>query len=114
MSRRRDAALALVVTVPVVVGVAILRPQATPSLVLLGVFGTLALEAALLRWQSRVRAVWERPRIQVVTVVATLTVVALAVEAVGANILVIVLSALATYLLLLASVELRDRWTGRR
>ncbi|WP_225317745.1 MULTISPECIES: hypothetical protein [Haloferax] len=113
MGRRRDAELALVVAIPVAVGVAVLRPPSTLSAILVGIIGALVVEALLLRARSRVRTLWDDQRVQVVAVVTTLVAVGVAVETVGASVLVLVLSGLVTYLLLLVGVELRDWQTGR-
>ncbi|KTG13333.1 hypothetical protein AUR66_03450 [Haloferax profundi] len=85
----------------------------TLSAVLVGIVGTLVVEALLLRAESRVRRLWDDSRVQLVAVVATLVAVGVAVETVGASVLVLVLSGLVTYLLLLVAVELRDWQTGR-
>ncbi|KAB1194877.1 hypothetical protein GJR96_14790 [Haloferax sp. MBLA0076] len=80
---------------------------------LVGIIGALVVEALLLRARSRVRTLWDDQRVQVVAVVTTLVAVGVAVETVGASVLVLVLSGLVTYLLLLVGVELRDWQTGR-
>ena len=114
MGRRSDAVLTLLVGIPVGVGVAVSRPPVTLGAVLVGVFGTLALEALLLTRRGRVRTLWDDGRVRVVTVVGSLLCVAVAVVTVGHSVLVVVLSGVVTYLLVLLSVELRNRVTRRR
>ncbi|WP_411963054.1 hypothetical protein [Haloferax sp. YSMS24] len=112
MGRRRDAALTLLVGVPVAAGVAVFRPPVTLAAVLVGVFGVLTLEAALLSQQARVRTLWDDRRVQAVAVAVTLVCVAVAVVTVGPTVLVAVLTGLVTYLLVLLAVELRNWATG--
>ncbi|WP_241432046.1 hypothetical protein [Haloferax mucosum] len=111
MGRHRDAAVAVVCLLFVGVGLAVFRPRIPLSVVLVGLFGTLALEAVLSprRVRTRVRAVWERTVVQVISVGALLVAVASTVALVGPSVLVAVCSGLVTYLLLLAADEYRAR-----
>ncbi|KAB1198892.1 hypothetical protein GJR99_03510 [Haloferax sp. MBLA0078] len=84
-------------------------PPLTLDAVLVGVFGTLALEAALLSRRTRVRTLWDSGSVRAVAVVSTLVAVAVAVAVVGTAVLVVVLSGVVTYLFVLAVVELRTR-----
>ncbi|WP_416839326.1 hypothetical protein [Haloferax sp. DFSO52] len=114
MGRLRDVALTLLVTIPVGVGVAVLRPPLTLTPLLVGVGGALALEAVLLSYRTQVRALWDNWTIQAVAVTVALGVVALAVATVGSTVLLVVLSGAVTYLSVVFFVELRERLTERQ
>ncbi|POG54583.1 hypothetical protein [Haloferax marisrubri] len=109
MTRRRDAALAGVVLVPVATAAALLRTPVTLEPVLVGVAGALALEAALSLRASVVRRLWERRGVRAASVVLAIVGTVLGVAVFGPASLLVVAAGLSTYLLLLGAVELRSR-----
>jgi hypothetical protein len=109
VTRRRDAALALAVSVPLALRRWALGGGLEPTAVLAGVAGALTLEWVLSLDASRVRRVWEHRAVQAAAVAATAVGVALGVVAVGPWALTAVLAGLCAYLLVLLAVELRDR-----
>ncbi|QOS11306.1 uncharacterized protein HfgLR_05815 [Haloferax gibbonsii] len=112
MSRRRDAALAGALLVPIAAAAVLLRTPVTPGPVLVGVVGALALEAALSLRASSVRALWERRTVQAASVAVAVVGTALGAVVFGRATLLAVAAGLSTYLFLLAAVELRSRGSG--
>ncbi|EMA00195.1 hypothetical protein [Haloferax denitrificans] len=112
MTRRRDAALAGSVLVPVAAAAVLLRTPVTPEPVFVGVVGALALELALSVRASSVRRLWERRGVRVASVALAIVGTALGVAILGPASLLVVAAGLSTYLLLLAVVELRSRRSG--
>ncbi|CQR50377.1 MULTISPECIES: hypothetical protein [Haloferax] len=112
MTRRRDAALAGAMFVPVAAAAVLLRPPVTAEPVFVGVVGALALEIALSVRASSVRKLWERRGVRVASVALAIVGTALGVVAFGPTSLLVVAAGLSTYLLLLGVVELRSRRFG--
>ncbi|WP_148413335.1 hypothetical protein [Haloferax sp. KTX1] len=112
MTRRRDAALAGSVLVPVAAAAVLLRPPVTAEPVFVGVVGALALEIALSVRASAVRRLWERRGVRVASVALAVVGTALGVAAFGPASLLAATAGLSTYLLLLAVVELGSRLFG--
>jgi len=113
MTRRRDAALAGSVFVPVAAAVALLRTPVTPEPVFVGVVGALALEIALSLRASSVRRLWERRGVRAASAAVAAVGTALGVVVFGPASLLVVAAGLSTYLLLLAVVELWSRHLDR-
>ena len=108
MGRRRDAALALVVLVPVVgAGIALGAPL-DPVAATLGAAGALVLELALSRRRSAVRRVWERRVVRAGSVVAALT-TATVLAVVVPRASTVLAGGLVAYLALLGTLSARDR-----
>ncbi|ELZ98504.1 hypothetical protein [Haloferax sulfurifontis] len=112
MTRRRDAALAGAVLVPVAVAAALLRTPVTAEPAFVGVVGALALELALSMRASSARRLWERRGVRAASVALAIVGTALAVVVFGPASLLVVAAGLSTYLLLLAVVELQSRRSG--
>jgi hypothetical protein len=102
MGRRRDASLALAVALPAVAAVVVLDAPVTPVALVAGAAGALAVEALLSARASRVRAVWERPGVQLVAVVAGLALAAVGVSLAGPVAATVLAAGLLTYLVFLA------------
>ncbi|WP_396613025.1 hypothetical protein ACH9L7_07115 [Haloferax sp. S1W] len=113
MGRRQDAALTLLVAVPMALLVVLVRPPIRVQTVALGVTAVLVLEGASLLVRSAVRNYWERSLVQGVAVVSVGVLAAVGVFVEG-ELLVAVLSGLVTYLAVLAVVVSLDRRTTRR
>jgi hypothetical protein len=109
MSRRRDAALALVVLVPLLAVRLVLGGPPSPWAVAAGVVGSLVVEGVLSLDAARVRRVWRSRRVRAAAVVAAFVGVALGVSVAGTWALTAAVAGLCTYLLVLLVVELRSR-----
>lgn len=112
MSRRRDALLTAAVFAPLLAAGVLLDAPADPAAAVVGAAGTLAVEGLLALDAPRVRRVWDRPVVRSAAVVAAFVAAAVGVAAVGPAALTALLSALGTYLLVLAAVSLRDAARG--
>jgi len=112
VSRRRDAALAIAVLVPVAAAVVLLGTPMTPEPVFVGVAGALALEIALSVRASAVRRLWARRTVRAASVAVAVVGSSLGVVVFGQASLLAVAAGLSTYLLLLAAVEFRSRGRG--
>lgn len=105
MSRRRDAALALLVLGPTVAVGGPFDPAAAGA----GAVGALALELALSRHRALVRRVWERRSVQAGAVVAALVGGAALTRVVGSAVPSALAGGLVAYLALLGALAARDR-----
>ena len=113
MGRRRDAALTLLVVVPIAVLLALTRPPVRLQMVVVGVAGALVLEAASLAARDRVRDYWERPGVQTLSVLGVGGVAAASLL-VEPELLVVLGAGLATYLVVLVVAESAARLDGYR
>lgn len=109
MSRRRDAALALAVLVPVVGAVGVLDAPVDPVAVGVGATGALSLELLLARRRATVRRVWARPAVQTGAVAAALVGAFLLTRHLGPWVLSAMAGGLVAYLLFLGALAARDR-----
>jgi hypothetical protein len=107
---RRDAALALVVLVPVAGTAVILGAPFAPSAIARGAGGTVVLEGLLSLRAARVRSIWSDRRIQSAGIVAAIGLALVGTTVAGPWALTALTAALCTYLGLLgASVLWRRR-----
>jgi hypothetical protein len=109
MGRRRDGVLAATVLLPSAAAVVVLDAPVTPVAVVAGGAGALAVEALLSARAARVRAVWERPDVQLVAVVAGLCLAAAGVALVGPVVATVLAAGLVAYLALLAVLTVLGR-----
>ncbi|MFC6825997.1 hypothetical protein [Halopelagius fulvigenes] len=108
MGRRRDALLAVLVSIPLVGAGVLLDAPADPLAATLGAAGALVLEGLLSFDAPRVRRAWDRPAVQIGAVLAAFVAAAVGVARVGPVAVTVVVAGLATYLLVLGGVSLRD------
>lgn len=105
-ARALDGGLAVVVLfVAVAAGVGSAATLSVPG-VAAGALLSFCVEWLLARWRARVRAVWERPGVRVVSLLVALALILVLVRTAPSVGLSVVGGAAAGYLLVLAAVEL--------